>query len=72
MQGGFTPASIASQYGHTQTLALLLANQADINAASDVQQFNIFKFGLLIDNEPQDFNNAFFIFNTFLAHKNIN
>jgi ankyrin repeat protein len=44
MQGGFTPAYIASKNGHTQTLALLLANQADINAASDVQQFKIFKY----------------------------
>ena len=64
MQGGFTPAFIASQNGHTQTLALLLANKADINAASEVQQLKIFKYLLLIDNELQDFNIAFFIFST--------
>ena len=60
MQGGFTPAYIASHYGHTQTLALLLANKADINAASEVQQLKIFKYLLLIDNELQDFNIGFF------------
>jgi ankyrin repeat protein len=38
MQLGFTPAHIASQNGHTETVALLLANKADINAASNVQQ----------------------------------
>ena len=43
MQDGTTPAYIASQNGHTETVALLLANQVDINAASDVQQFKIFK-----------------------------
>jgi ankyrin repeat protein len=61
MQGGFTPAYVASQNGHTETLALLLANKADINSANKVQQFKIFKFVLLTDNELQDFNLAFFI-----------
>jgi ankyrin repeat protein len=40
MQDGATPAYIASQEGHTETLALLLANKADINAADKVDQFN--------------------------------
>jgi hypothetical protein len=44
MQDGITPAFIASQIGHTETLALLLANKADINAAKKVQQFKIFKY----------------------------
>ena len=45
MQDGTTPALIASQNGHTETLALLLANKADINAAGNkVQQFKIFKY----------------------------
>jgi hypothetical protein len=65
MQGGFTPAYIASKNGHTQTLALLLANQADINAASDVQQFKIFKYLQLLDNKLQDFNIAFFNYHRF-------
>jgi hypothetical protein len=72
MQGGFTQAYIASKNGHTQTLALLLANQADINAASKVQQFKIFKLVLLIDNELQDINIAFFMLSTILAHENMN
>ena len=72
MQGGFTPAYIASQNGHTQTLALLLANQADINVASKVQQFKIFKLVLLIDNERQDSNIAFFLLSTILAHESMN
>ncbi len=50
MQDGATPAYVASQSGHTETLALLLANKADINAANKVHQFIIFKFVLLIDN----------------------
>jgi hypothetical protein len=37
MQSGFTPAYIASEKGHTEILALLLANKADINAANKVQ-----------------------------------
>ncbi len=44
MQGDFTPAHAASQGGHTETVALLLANKADINAADEVQQFKIFKY----------------------------
>ncbi len=44
MQNGATPAMIASDNGHTETLALLLANKADINAADNVQQLNIFEF----------------------------
>ena len=54
MQDGFTPANAASQYGHTETLALLLANKADINAAHKVQQFKIFQYLYLIDSELQD------------------
>jgi ankyrin repeat protein len=34
MQDGSTPALIASGHGHTETVALLLANIADINAAT--------------------------------------
>ncbi len=60
MQGGFTPAYLASFDGHTATIALLLANKADINSANKVQQFKIFKFVLLTDNELQDYL-AFFI-----------
>jgi ankyrin repeat protein len=44
MQDGITPASIASLNGHTETVALLLTNKADINAADKVQQFKIFKY----------------------------
>jgi ankyrin repeat protein len=44
MQRGATPAFIASEKGHTQTVALLLANKADINAAMKVQKFKIFKY----------------------------
>ncbi len=44
MQDGSSPAYAASQDGHTETLALLLANKADINAADMVQQFKIFKY----------------------------
>jgi ankyrin repeat protein len=62
MQGGFTQAYIASEKGHTEILALLLANNADINAASEVQQFKLFKYLLLIGNEFHDFNIAFFIY----------
>ena len=69
MQTGATPALIASQNGHTEILALLLANKADINAASEVPQFKIFTYLLLIDNELHDFNIAFFILSTILAHE---
>ncbi len=44
MQYGDTPAHKASDNGHTETVALLLANKADINAADKVQQFKIFKY----------------------------
>jgi hypothetical protein len=44
MQDGTTPAIKASREGHTETLALLLANKADINAATKVHQFKIFKY----------------------------
>ena len=72
MQNGITQAYIASQNGHTETLALLLANKADINAANKVQQFKIFKQLQLIDNKLQDFNMAFFKLSMNLAHENIN
>ena len=65
MQDGLTPAFTASDNGHTETLALLLANKADINAASKVQQLKIFKYLLLIDNELQDFNIAFSYYQRF-------
>ncbi len=51
MQDGVTPAYMASEQGHTEILALLLENEADINAASEVKQFNIFNHLLLIDSE---------------------
>jgi hypothetical protein len=44
MQDGSTLAYIASENGHTETVALLLANKADINAASKVQRFKTFKY----------------------------
>jgi ankyrin repeat protein len=44
MQDGLTPAHVASLKGHTETLALLLANKADINAANKVQQLKLFKY----------------------------
>jgi ankyrin repeat protein len=60
MQNGSTPVFIASQNGLTETLALLLANKADPNAASKVHQFKIFKCFQLIDNELHDFNIPFY------------
>jgi ankyrin repeat protein len=51
MQDGLTPVSVASLNGHTETVAILLANKADINAASKVQQFKILKYLSVIDNE---------------------
>ena len=45
MQDGYTPAIVASNNGHTETLALLLLNKANIDAANKVQQFKIFKNG---------------------------
>ncbi len=56
MQVGATPAYIASQNGRTETLALLLANKADINAANKANQLKISKFVLPINNELKDFN----------------
>ncbi len=44
MQNGATPAYIASYNGHTEILALLLENKADINVADKVQHFTIFKY----------------------------
>jgi hypothetical protein len=44
MQSGDTPAYMASEKGHTEILALLLANKADINAARKVQQLKIFNY----------------------------
>ena len=44
MQDGLTPAYVATYNGHTETVALLLTNKADINAANKVQQFKIFKY----------------------------
>jgi hypothetical protein len=70
-QGDFTPVCFASRNGHTKTVALLLANKADINAANKVQQLKIFKYLWLIDNELQGFNIAFFILSTILAHLNM-
>ncbi len=71
MQGEFTPYE-ASEKGHIETLALLLANKADINAASEVQQLILFKYLLLIDNELHDFYIAFLILSTISAHENMN
>jgi hypothetical protein len=65
MQDGATPAFIASQNGHTEILALLLANKADINAAMKVHEFKIFKYLFLIDNELQDFNIGFSYYQRF-------
>jgi hypothetical protein len=44
MQDGSTSAYVASEKGHTEVLALLLADKADINAATKVHQFEIFKY----------------------------
>ena len=71
MQDGATPAYAASFDGHTETVALLLANKADINAAKKAQQLKIFKFVLPIDNKLQYFNFSFFILSTFIAHENM-
>ena len=65
MQDGAYPAHAASKNGHTETLALLLANKADINAADKVQQLKIFKFVLQIDNELQDFKIPFSYYQRF-------
>jgi ankyrin repeat protein len=42
MQNDNTPAIAASLNGQTKTLALLLANEADVNSANKVQQFKLF------------------------------
>ncbi len=72
MQDGWTSACTASQNGHTETVALLLANKADINAANKVHQFKIFKYLSVIDNEVEDLNIASFILSTIVAHENKN
>jgi hypothetical protein len=66
MQDGFTPAYKASEKGDIEILALMLAIKADINAASNVQQFKIFKYVKLIDNELEDF--MFFSYYQRLQH----
>ncbi len=71
MQEGVTPAYVASQNGHTETVALLLTNKADINAANKVHQFKIFKYLWVIDSEHEDFNIAFFVLSTIWAHENM-
>jgi ankyrin repeat protein len=38
MQNGVTPVYKASEKGRTATVALLLANKADVNSADIVQQ----------------------------------
>ena len=55
MQDGWTPAFKASRNGHTETVALLLANKADINAANKVQQFKIFKYLKLYPKKKNNF-----------------
>ncbi len=42
---------IDSEEEHTETVVLLLANKADINAPSEVHQFKVFKYLSVIDNE---------------------
>ena len=54
MQDCYIPVYAASQKGHTETLAILLANKADINAADKVHQLKIFQYLYLIDSELQD------------------
>jgi ankyrin repeat protein len=72
MQNGNTPVYKASQNGHTETVALLLANEADVNSANKVHQFVIFDHLSMIDNEIEDLNIATFILSTILAHENMN
>jgi hypothetical protein len=67
VQDGCTPVYKASEDGHTETVALLLANKADINAANNVQHFIIFKYLKVIDNKVEDFNIASFILSTILV-----
>jgi ankyrin repeat protein len=40
MQDSFTPAIVACRNGHTETLALLLLNKADVNSADKVNGLN--------------------------------
>ena len=54
MQYGDTPAIVASRNGHTETLALLLANKADVNWADKVQQLKLFSCLKFVYNEFQD------------------
>jgi ankyrin repeat protein len=42
MQDGLTPAHEASRSGNTETLALILANSANVNASDEVLLFKIF------------------------------
>jgi ankyrin repeat protein len=42
MQDGRTAAYAASINGHTETLALLLANKVDVNSAVEVKPFKSF------------------------------
>jgi hypothetical protein len=68
MQHGCTPAYKASEKGHTETVALLLAYNADIKRASNVDQFKKFKCFQVIDDELKDFNIAFAIYNQRFLH----
>jgi hypothetical protein len=53
MQDGLTPAMEASYNGNTETLALLLSNNANVNAVTKVRQFKIM-FHYLKSNDLQD------------------
>jgi ankyrin repeat protein len=64
MQDGCTPAIVASFDGHTEIVALLLANKAEVNLADKVQRFKMFKYLEVIDNELGDFKIALFILST--------
>ncbi len=44
MKDGVTPVFTASFNGHTESLALLLSNNADANVASKVQLLKKFKY----------------------------
>jgi ankyrin repeat protein len=54
MQDGHTPAIVASSKGQTETLALLLANEADVNSADKVHQFKLLSCLLFIYNKFED------------------
>ncbi len=62
MQYGDTPAIAASLNGHTETLALLLANKADVNSADKVQKFKLYSCLQFIYNELQDKDISVYIF----------